>query len=182
MLIAVCVCVCVMVGVNPNAPPIDVAGIARLDAQVADAEAVRDAIAARERELLAGAGAVGGTLIFVDLAGNEYGAETNHAKGEAAREAREINQSLLALKECIRARAQGAAHVPYRNSQLTRLLRRHLEADGSTVAMIANLSPAARHASKTLSTMQYAKLVAETSDTQKATGNSQQATDKGKKA
>ena len=56
-------------------------------------------------------------------------------------EGAEINKSLLALKECIRALDMGAAHVPFRGSRLTEVLRDSFVGDSRTV-MIANISPA----------------------------------------
>lgn len=46
----------------------------------------------------------------------------SEAKGSAMKEAQHINKSLSALADVIAARAQKAAHVPYRNSKLTSLL------------------------------------------------------------
>lgn len=46
----------------------------------------------------------------------------SEAQGAAMKEAQHINKSLSALADVIAARAQKAAHVPYRNSKLTSLL------------------------------------------------------------
>ena len=52
----------------------------------------------------AAAGAPCGRVTLVDLAGNERGQDTGyHASRRAKEEARNINSSLLALKECLRA-------------------------------------------------------------------------------
>jgi hypothetical protein len=75
-----------------------------------------------------------GRLMLVDLAGMESSKKSSStdAKGESAkkerqREAKAINQSLLALSDVISALASKAAmHIPYRNSKLTRLLRSSL--------------------------------------------------------
>lgn len=68
-----------------------------------------------------------GKLTLVDLAGSERATETQSNNKSRLTEGAEINKSLLALKECIRAldsRKQGNDnHVPFRNSKLTLVLR-----------------------------------------------------------
>jgi len=109
--------------------------------------------------------AVGGKVVFVDLAGNEWGCDNKHIKNDGAvqqRERQEINKSLLALKECVRAMNgnQPRAHIPFRGSKLTMVLRPHLKAESSTAIMIANVSPSQEHIKKTFNTLSYSALVA----------------------
>ena len=59
-------------------------------------------------------GELHGKLLLIDLAGSERGADTAHADRKTRIEGAEINKSLLALKECFRALAKGAKHVPFR--------------------------------------------------------------------
>lgn len=60
-----------------------------------------------------------GRLSFIDLAGSERGADTYDNDKRVRIEGAEINKSLLALKECIRALDGDARHVPFRGSKLT---------------------------------------------------------------
>jgi kinesin family member 2/24 len=62
-----------------------------------------------------------GRLTFIDLAGSERGADTANYSRATRLEGAEINTSLLALKEVIRARAKGGSmnHVPFRGSKIT---------------------------------------------------------------
>ena len=64
-----------------------------------------------------------GKFSFIDLAGNERGADTYDNNKQTRLEGAEINKSLLALKECIRALDMGAVHIPFRGSKLTEVLR-----------------------------------------------------------
>ena len=70
--------------------------------------------------------AEGGTkasrLNLVDLAGSEKISKTG-AQGSVLEEAKNINKSLSALGNCISALTTGASHIPFRDSQLTRLLQ-----------------------------------------------------------
>jgi hypothetical protein len=51
---------------------------------------------------------VGGTLVLVDLAGNEYAGDEKEGRSiRDVKEAKEINQSLLSLKECVRGMHAG---------------------------------------------------------------------------
>ncbi|PPD66834.1 hypothetical protein GOBAR_DD36288 [Gossypium barbadense] len=61
-------------------------------------------------------------LVLVDLAGSER-VQKSGSEGHMLEEAKSINLSLSALGKCINALAENSAHVPIRDSKLTRLLR-----------------------------------------------------------
>ncbi|PWU92443.1 putative Kinesin-13 5 [Trypanosoma cruzi] len=54
-----------------------------------------------------------GRFTFIDLAGSERGADTLDSDRTTRLEGAEINKSLLALKECIRALDQNHRHIPF---------------------------------------------------------------------
>jgi kinesin family protein 2/24 len=60
-----------------------------------------------------------GKMSFIDLAGSERGADTVDNNKQTRGEGAEINKSLLALKECIRALDMDKKHTPFRGSKLT---------------------------------------------------------------
>ena len=95
-----------------------------------------------------------GKLNLVDLAGSENISRSG-AVDKRAREAGEINKSLLTLGRVIAALVSGGGHVPYRDSKLTRLLRDALGGKSKT-CIIATVSPAAHSAEETLQTLEYA--------------------------
>ncbi|GFZ13993.1 P-loop containing nucleoside triphosphate hydrolases superfamily protein [Actinidia rufa] len=68
-------------------------------------------------------GKVVGKISFIDLAGSERGADTTDNDRQTRIEGAEINKSLLALKECIRALDNDQIHIPFRGSKLTEVLR-----------------------------------------------------------
>lgn len=99
-----------------------------------------------------------GRISFIDLAGNERGADTFECDRKTRMEGAEINKSLLALKECIRALGMGKSHVPFRGSILTEVLRDSFLGNSRTT-MIATISPADRHCENTLNTLRYTQRV-----------------------
>ncbi len=68
-------------------------------------------------------GKVLGKLSFIDLAGSERGADRGETDRQTRMEGAEINKSLLALKECIRALDLDSRHTPFRQSKLTQVLK-----------------------------------------------------------
>ncbi|KAG9152938.1 hypothetical protein Leryth_012563 [Lithospermum erythrorhizon] len=99
-----------------------------------------------------------GKLSFIDLAGSERGADTTDNDKQTRMEGAEINKSLLALKECIRALDNDQGHIPFRGSKLTEVLRDSFVGDSSTV-MIACISPNTGSCEHTLNTLRYADRV-----------------------
>ncbi len=94
-------------------------------------------------------------LVMVDLAGSER-VRRSVSKGARLSEAKSINTSLSALGNVIAALADpNSAHIPYRDSKLTRLLQDSLGGTAST-ALIATVGPAAINYGETLSTLQFA--------------------------
>ncbi|KAF0717779.1 Aste57867_2096 [Aphanomyces stellatus] len=97
-----------------------------------------------------------GRLSMVDLAGSERACETQTDDKSTRMEGAEINKSLLALKECIRAMDVGAKHLPFRQSKLTQILRDSFMCETSRTVMIATVSPCSEHSNHTLNTLRYA--------------------------
>ncbi|VVB02499.1 unnamed protein product [Arabis nemorensis] len=95
-----------------------------------------------------------GKLNLVDLAGSENILRSGSRDGRA-REAGEINKSLLTLGRVINALVEHSSHIPYRDSKLTRLLRDSLGGKTKT-CIIATISPSAHSLEETLSTLDYA--------------------------
>ncbi|CAK8680879.1 unnamed protein product [Clavelina lepadiformis] len=95
-----------------------------------------------------------GKLNLVDLAGSENIGRSG-AVDKRAREAGNINTSLLTLGRCITALVDRAPHIPYRESKLTRLLQDSLGGATKT-SIIATISPGSDNLEETLSTLDYA--------------------------
>ncbi|KAF3010049.1 hypothetical protein E8E13_011525 [Curvularia kusanoi] len=134
---------------------------------------------------------LGGKYVFVDLAGAEYFSASpssplsSSPSGDSAAKAkqikqtateqqqgRQINTDLFALKEVIRARAQGKGRIPYRASPLTMVLRSCFEIGrgrkekatweeerGGSSAMIVTLSAEEGMEAATRNSLKYGELV-----------------------
>ncbi|XP_076248696.1 kinesin-like protein KIF18A [Calliopsis andreniformis] len=93
-------------------------------------------------------------LSMIDLAGSERASATG-CKGPRFKEGANINKSLLALGNCINNLADGAKHITYRDSKLTRLLKDSLGGNCQTI-MIANIAPSSISYEDTYNTLRYA--------------------------
>lgn len=93
-------------------------------------------------------------LSMIDLAGSERGSSTK-CIGQRFKEGASINKSLLALGNCINKLADGSKHIPYRDSNMTRILKDSLGGNCRTV-MIANVSPSSLTFEDTYNTLKYA--------------------------
>lgn len=142
---------------------------------------------------------VAARLSLVDLAGSERGADRGKAVSERIRrEGAEINTSLLALKECIRALSaekseksaepppgDASARVPFRGSKLTTVLRDAFVGKRSRTVLLAHISPGHDSAEHTVNTLRYATRLKDflkdeprLGATERATGTEKRATGK----
>ena len=99
-------------------------------------------------------------ISFIDLAGSERAVDTIDTNKQNKIDGAEINKSLLALKECIRALDMEKRHKPFRGSKLTLVLRDSFIGNCLTL-MIANISPCLSSSLHTLNTLRYADRVKE---------------------
>ncbi|KAH8386285.1 hypothetical protein KR200_009790, partial [Drosophila serrata] len=103
-----------------------------------------------------------GKFSLIDLAGNERGADNNSSDRQTRLEGSDINKSLLVLKECIRALGRQSAHLPFRGSKLTQVLRdSFIGGKKVKTCMIAMISPGLHSVEHTLNTLRYADRVKE---------------------
>ena len=96
-----------------------------------------------------------GTLNLVDLAGSEK-ISASGVKGLGLEEAKKINLSLSMLGHVIHQLSQGASHIPYRDSKLTRLLQESLGGNFKTRLLVA-CSPHIRNLEESISTLKFAQ-------------------------
>jgi kinesin family protein C2/C3 len=91
---------------------------------------------------------------LVDLAGSERVLRTL-AEGERLREATAINSSLSTLGSCVAALRKRAAHVPFRDSKLTHVLKDSMSG-AAKVLMLACVSGDEEDLPETLATLNFA--------------------------
>ncbi|KAL7578807.1 hypothetical protein ACA910_016028 [Epithemia clementina (nom. ined.)] len=102
---------------------------------------------------------VHGALNLCDLAGSERLDRSEvGSDAQRLRETQAINKSLSCLGDVFNALAQGASHVPYRNSKLTYLLQDCLSGDGKAL-MFVNLSPTPASSNESLCSLRFAQRV-----------------------
>lgn len=106
-----------------------------------------------------------GKIILCDLAGSERAADTQSNSRQRRIEGAEINKSLLALKECIRAMNANKSHVPFRASKLTLALRDSFITKDydSKILMIACVCPGSSSSDHTINTLRYSDRLKEKS-------------------
>jgi len=93
-------------------------------------------------------------LNLVDLAGSESVKRTQ-ATGNRFAEGVNINKGLLSLGNVVRALTEKKAHIPYRDSLLTRVLKECLQVS-SYISMIACVSPTGTDMNETINTLRFA--------------------------
>jgi len=132
---------------------------------------------ALQKEAKAKHQALGGTLVFCDLAGSEIGSDVIQVGGEKIStghreqqteseklEAKQINISLMNLAECLKNQNKNKTgrRIGYRGSSLTMFLRKYLEGKNCRTVMLAAVSPSEAYKKRTVQTLRYAKLTADT--------------------
>ena len=161
---------------------------ARADALEAEAKLAEAEV---DQVLEAGQPALGGALLFVDLAGADY--DHRQPDGQQQRESIAINKSLLTLKECLRSLVQSQHQnqnqehgecakrqkAPFRGTKITRLLedalapsstskRRNKE---SVSLMLVNVSPNAQLEKMTLNSLRYGQMYVDASTPSQGEGS-----------
>ncbi|KAJ3774003.1 kinesin-domain-containing protein, partial [Lentinula raphanica] len=103
--------------------------------------------------------AYNGKINLVDLAGSENNKHTGNSLANPTRlaESAAINKSLSTLGQVVHALNTGASRIPYRDSNLTRLLSASLggKALGKTI-LLCNLAPGVKFRSDVLNTLNFA--------------------------
>ena len=99
----------------------------------------------------------------MDLAGSERAQDTKSNNRQRRIEGAQINQSLLALKECLRAMNNKSVHIPFRASKLTLGLRDAFmdKSDMNRIIMISCICPGSNSAEHSLNTLRYSQRLKE---------------------
>lgn len=95
---------------------------------------------------------------FIDLAGNERGADSMANNRQQFIEGAEINTSLLSFKECIRSMHNKNSHIPFRRSCLTKILRDYF-INKCDIIIMGNIGPDIKSVNTTLNTLNYTSML-----------------------
>merc|ERR1719162_975789 len=108
-----------------------------------------------------------GVLTLVDCAGSERKEDSESHNTARVKESAEINASLHALKECMRAVQRGrnkdadeAIHVPYRTNNLTKVLHESFVSPHALLAVIATVAPTATDTEHSICTLKTVVTIA----------------------
>lgn len=93
-------------------------------------------------------------ITIIDLAGSERASDSIYQNKSLYRENKEINTSLLCLKECF-VSLKHRKRIPYRSTKLTMFLKDSFFGKSKTF-IIFNISPYDKHLSYTFNTLKYA--------------------------
>jgi len=93
-------------------------------------------------------------LNLVDLAGSERLAKTG-ATGDTLKEMLKINLSLTQLGLCIKKLTEGAKHVPFQDSMLTKFLQESLGGNSKTT-LLCTSSKLQAHIEESVQTLRFA--------------------------
>lgn len=93
-------------------------------------------------------------LRILDLAGCEKAKLSICHDRKQFKENGDINQSLFALKECIRSLVEKKTHIPYRRCELTKMLRHSFTANSSTY-ILSTIPQDAVHSHTTVDVLNY---------------------------
>jgi kinesin family member 2/24 len=91
---------------------------------------------------------------ILDLAGSEKAVNNICSNREQMRENAKINKSIMVLKECIRAVKSRQPYIPFRQCNLTKILKDTF-LNNSVSFVIATLSPEIRNVNDTLNALGY---------------------------
>lgn len=94
---------------------------------------------------------------MIDLAGSER-IKKSLVVGDRLTEAQNINKSLSALGDVISSLAAKAQHVPFRNSELTKLLKDSLGGNSKTLTIV-NINPCRENAVETVCSLGFGNRV-----------------------
>lgn len=93
-------------------------------------------------------------MTIIDMAGSEKASKSLYISKDQMKENAKINESILALKECIRAYKQNKKHIPFRKNNLTKVLKNVFYSD-CLCYILSTISPDKHNISDTINTLNY---------------------------